>query len=621
MHCRPFWRIKCRPTCLRTGPFVSAAAMLGVGFCAAEELLRALKCATSEEMPRISAPRETRGERVRMGFYSKSSLRLVFAEVNPDLERFGALVKDEIDPLGRECESQPPWLLQFDAWGRRVDEIVTCAAWKRMKEISAEEGLVAEAYERKHSNWSRIHQMAKVYLFTPASGFFSCPVAMTDGAAKVIESLGIPKYLEEAYARLTSRDAGRFWTSGQWMTERKGGSDVAGGTETVAQELPDGTYALRGFKWFTSAADSDVTLTLARIAAANGQVEEGTRGLSLFYVKLRDEEGNLNGIQIQRLKEKLGTRQLPTAELYLDGATAQRISKEGRGVAAIAAMLTVTRVHNAVTAVAGMRRAILLARDYAVKREAFGKCLAEHPLHMRTLARMEVEARGAFLLTMETARILGMQETQKATEEDRLMLRLLTPVVKLYTAKQAVAIASEALECFGGQGFMEDTGLAILLRDAQVLPIWEGTTNVLSLDVLRSLAKSRGKALDAFFAAAQAKMEPALGVTELEPSAQMVHEALRKLRNFAREMALKGEFTAQMAARDFAFTLARIYGGVLLLEHAAHCDATTVDAYAAQRWCRQDLCPIDAANEGGSYAMNAVSRDADLVFDGWPDPR
>ncbi|XP_042334936.1 acyl-CoA dehydrogenase family member 11-like isoform X3 [Sceloporus undulatus] len=525
-----------------------------------------------QEQPQIGNPYL---EDALLRGYLKSHLPAqVFAEVNPDLERFGALVKDEIDPLGRECESQPPWLLQFDAWGRRVDEIVTCAAWKRMKEISAEEGLVAEAYERKHSNWSRIHQMAKVYLFTPASGFFSCPVAMTDGAAKVIESLGIPKYLEEAYARLTSRDAGRFWTSGQWMTERKGGSDVAGGTETVAQELPDGTYALRGFKWFTSAADSDVTLTLARIAAANGQVEEGTRGLSLFYVKLRDEEGNLNGIQIQRLKEKLGTRQLPTAELYLDGATAQRISKEGRGVAAIAAMLTVTRVHNAVTAVAGMRRAILLARDYAVKREAFGKCLAEHPLHMRTLARME-----------------------------------------------AVAIASEALECFGGQGFMEDTGLAILLRDAQVLPIWEGTTNVLSLDVLRSLAKSRGKALDAFFAAAQAKMEPALGVTELEPSAQMVHEALRKLRNFAREMALKGEFTAQMAARDFAFTLARIYGGVLLLEHAAHCDATTVDAYAAQRWCRQDLCPIDAANEGGSYAMNAVSRDADLVFDGWPDPR
>ncbi|XP_007445118.1 acyl-CoA dehydrogenase family member 11-like, partial [Python bivittatus] len=313
----------------------------------------------------------------------------VFAEVNVYLERFGARMRDEIDFLGRECELNPPRLQQFDAWGQRVDQIITCPAWKRMKDISAEESLVAEGYKRRYSSWSRVHQIAKLYLFIPPSGCYGSPLAMTDGAAKAIESLGIPKPLEEAYAHLTSCDPKTFWTSGQWMTERKGGSDVGGGTETIARELPDGSYSLHGFKWFTSATDSDMTLTLARIMAADGQIKQGSRGLSLFYLKLY-EDGKLNGIKIERLKEKLGTRPLPTAELLLDGARAHLISAEGQGIACIANMLNIARIYNAVSAVGIMRRIVHMARDYATKREAFGKPLKDHPLHMQTLARMEV---------------------------------------------------------------------------------------------------------------------------------------------------------------------------------------------------------------------------------------
>ncbi|KAM6422824.1 acyl-CoA dehydrogenase family member 11-like isoform 2-T3 [Liasis olivaceus] len=484
----------------------------------------------------------------------------VFAEVNIDLERFGARMRDEIDFLGRECELNPPRLQQFDAWGQRVDQIITCPAWKRMKDISAEESLVAEGYKRRYSSWSRVHQIAKLYLFLSSSGCYGCPLAMTDGAAKTIESLGIPKPLEEAYAHLTSCDPKTFWTSGQWMTERKGGSDVGGGTETFARELPDGSYSLHGFKWFTSATDSDMTLTLARIMATDGQIKQGSRGLSLFYLKLY-EDGKLNGIKIERLKEKLGTRPLPTAELLLDGARAHLISAEGQGIACIANMLNIARIYNAVSAVGIMRRIIHMARDYSTKREAFGKPLKDHPLHMQTLARMEVQTHGAFLLVMETGRLLGLEETKKATEQDEYMLRLLTPIIKLYTAKQAVAVVSEGLECFGGQGFMEDTGLAVALRDSQVLTIWEGTTNVLSLDVLRSVLKSQGKALDAFFATAQAKLEAATRLSELQPSVQIVQNNLQQLKRFVLRMDSKGEAEMQLAARDFAYTLARIYAG------------------------------------------------------------
>ncbi|XP_030438737.1 acyl-CoA dehydrogenase family member 11-like isoform X1 [Gopherus evgoodei] len=542
----------------------------------------------------------------------------VLEKVSLDLERFGARVTAEIDSLGRECELNPPALLHYDAWGRRVDHIVTCPAWKRMKEIAAEEGLIAEAYERKYSIWSRVQQVSKLYLYAPSAGLFTCPLAMTDGAAKVIESLGISGPLAKAFGHLTSRDPKKFWTSGQWMTERKGGSDVASGTESVAREQPDGTYCLYGFKWFTSATDSDMTLTLARIMDAQGRVEQGSKGLSLFFLEVRDKEGKLNGIEVQRLKQKLGTRQVPTAELLLDGSKAHRISAEGRGVASIANMLTITRIHNVISAVAGMRRVINLAREYASKRVVFGKLIKDHPLHMQTMARLEVETRGAFLMLMEIARLLGLEETKMASEQDLHLLRLLTPVAKLYTGKQAIAVISEGLECFGGQGYMEDTGLPVALRDAQVLTIWEGTTNILSLDVLRSLAKSQGQVLAAFCSGVQGKLELASSISELESSVQLLQDALHRLGQFTQRVGSKGAVAMELAARDFAYTLARIYTGALLLEHAAQPDASSTDTYAAQRWCKQDLCPIDSEEKAGCYDDKAVSMDTYLVYEGNP---
>ncbi|XP_019362282.1 PREDICTED: acyl-CoA dehydrogenase family member 11-like isoform X1 [Gavialis gangeticus] len=542
----------------------------------------------------------------------------VLEEVSLDLERFGARVVAEIDSLGRECELNPPALQQYNAWGQRVDHIITCPAWKRLKEIAAEEGLVAEAYERRYANWSRVYQILKLYLYTASSGFFSCPLAMTDGAAKVIETLGISGPLEKAFGHLTSRDPRKFWTSGQWMTERRGGSDVGCGTETVAKEQADGAYCLYGFKWFTSATDADMTLTLARIMDVHGEVEQGSRGLSLFFMEVRDKEGKLNGVEVQRLKEKLGTRQVPTAELLLDGAKAHRISAEGRGVASIANMLTITRIHNVNGSVSGMKRIISLGRDYASKRVAFGKFLKDHPLHMQTMARMEVQRRGAFLLLMEIARLLGLEETSMASERDQLLLRLLTPVAKLYTGKQAIAVISEGLECFGGQGYMEDTGLPVALRDAQVLTIWEGTTNILSLDVLRSLTKSQGQALVAFFSAVQGKVELASNIKDLESAVQRMQSAISKLEEFSQGVGSKGPSGMELAARDFAYTLARIYTGALLLEHAARPGASFTDIFTAQRWCTQDLCPVATEEATGSYDAEVASLDTALVYEGSP---
>ena len=189
------------------------------------------------------------------------------------------------------------------------------------------------------------------------------------------------------------------------------------------------------------------------------------------------------------MKDKLGTRAMATGEVTLEGAHAELVGDLERGFAQMTPMLNITRPHNAIASAAAIRRGLMLARGYAAQRSAFGKRLEEQPLQRQVLLQLAVQAEASLLMTMRLAALMGRVECGVADEEERLLFRVCTSLTKLYTARQAVAAASEALEAFGGAGYMEDTGIARLLRDAQVLTIWEGTTNVLSLDSLRVLAK------------------------------------------------------------------------------------------------------------------------------------
>jgi alkylation response protein AidB-like acyl-CoA dehydrogenase len=460
----------------------------------------------------------------------------------PDFKRFGEMAAHQWLALAAKAENQPPVHVPYDAWGNRVDHIEVSEAWKEFDRISAEEGLVALGYERADGAFSRINQFVRLFLFAPSSAIYTCPLAMTDGAARAIEIHGSDAQKKKILPHLTSRDPLQFWTSGQWMTERTGGSDVSG-TSTVAK-LENGKYRLYGTKWFTSATTSQMAMTLARIEGA----PQGSRGLSLFYLELKDTAGKLNHIEVHRLKEKLGTHALPTAELTLKGAVAELVGDQGNGVKKISALFNITRIYNACCAVAGMRRALALAHDYAGKRRAFGKLLKDHPLHMETLRSLDGIYERSFHLLFRTVELLGKDEVGRASIEESKMLRLLTPLVKLYTAKQGVTLASEVLESFGGAGYVEDTGLPRLLRDAQVLAIWEGTTNVLSLDVLRAIEKENA----------------------LEP-------LLKDMRHRDKNKALSDRITAvergyqyvtEAQARKFAWELAEIYGEILTLEHS-----------------------------------------------------
>lgn len=411
-------------------------------------------------------------------------LRLLPAEIHrrvePELRELGELAGGELYRLQLADRLNEPRLTQWDGWGNRIDEITLTPLWQEAEKIAARRGIVATAYELASGPFSRIHQFALAYLFTPSTDLYSCPLAMSDGAARTLISSGQDELIRRAVPRLTSRDPSTVWTSGQWMTEASGGSDV-GNTETVARQA-GGRWTLHGLKWFTSAATSQMALALARPEGA----PPGSGGLTLFYLETRRSDGRLNGIRVRRLKDKLGTRKLPTAELELDGVPAVPVGEAGAGVRTIVPMLALTRTWNAVSACAYMRRAIALARDYARQRVAFGLPLADHALHVDTLADQQAAYEGAMALTFRVVQLLGRSETGDATDDERVLLRVLTPIAKLLTARQAVTVTSECLEAHGGAGYIEDTGLPVLLRDAQVLSIWEGTTNVLALDLLRS---------------------------------------------------------------------------------------------------------------------------------------
>lgn len=391
------------------------------------------------------------------------------------LKSVGAKASNEWLSWAEESEKNVPVLTQYDPWGRRIDQISISQSWKNLEVAAATEGIVATAYERKQAQYSRVYQMALLYLYSPSSAFFSCPLAMTDGAARAIELYGDANLKNNAFKNLTSRDPKTFWTSGQWMTEQSGGSDVSG-TATIAKPLGNNHFELFGTKWFTSATTAQMALTLARI--------EGEKGLSLFYL-----ESEANKVEIRRLKGKLGTWALPTAELSLNGTKAILVGAPNEGVKRIASVLNITRIYNAICALAHMRRCIDLATGYATKRKAFGTLIINQPLHKKTLQDLETEFARCFKLTFFVAELLGKEEVGVATDSEKKLLRALTPIVKLYTGKKCLAIASEALECFGGAGYVENTGIPRLLRDAQVFSIWEGTTNVLALDFLRVCEK------------------------------------------------------------------------------------------------------------------------------------
>ncbi len=526
--------------------------------------------------------------------------RLLPADVkrrlDDELTEMGRLAGEELYTRQLADRLTEPRLTQWDAWGNRIDQIEVTPLWRRAERIAVEFGLTAIPYERRDGRFSRTHQFALVYLFHPSSDVYTCPLAMSDGAARTLLEAKNRALIARAVPHLTSRDPVSFWTSGQWMTEATGGSDV-GASLTMARRDSDGLWRLHGRKWFTSAATSQMALALAR-PEGNGP---GGSGLALFYVETRDPEGRWQGIRIERLKDKLGTRKVPTVELTLDGTPAELVAGASHGTRDIEPMLKVTRVWNSVCACAFMRRGIALAIDYARRRRAFGAALLDQPLHRDTLASLQAELAGALHLTFEVVDLLGRDECGELDERGRQLLRLLLPIAKLVTGKQAVAVASEVLEAFGGAGYIEDTGLPVLLRDSQVLPIWEGTTNVLSLDALLRTDIDQGMTAlgERVQRALSAAREPRLG-----HAVQVARHLLTRAAEWIASSDDRNEL--QAGARRFAMSLGRSLQLALLIEHAQWSlieEGSEAALALARRFSHVPLAEIDAEPAAESSAL------------------
>jgi alkylation response protein AidB-like acyl-CoA dehydrogenase len=536
--------------------------------------------------------------------------RLLGPEAMPAAEsRLKALAAEVMGPLRAahaQAESNPPVLQRYDAWGGRVDRVQVSPGWERLRVAAAEHAVVALPYlAEERARWgarARVLQHALLHLYGPESATFTCPVAMADGAAALLSRSDVDSTVRAAWLRrLIATDPAVAITSGQWMTEAQGGSDVGRAT-TDAVAAPDGSWRLTGEKWFCSAIDSAMAVVLARPQGAG----PGSRALAPFLVPRYASDSPLAGpgtpadlpapgLRLHRLKDKLGTRAVPTAEVGLDGAYALALGEPARGgLTRMMTLVVLTRLHNAAAAAAGMRRGLAYARVYSGARHVASGRLTDSPLHRATLAGLAVDAQAAFALASAGFTLLGRVECD-ADAPAAAQLRLVAPLAKLVTGKVAVASASEYLECFGGAGYVEDTGLPRLLRDAQVLPIWEGTTNVLSLDVLRAL--SREPDLGPAFLA---RLDEATGIA----SSMLISGAVDGLR--AARYQLSDALAAAAAdpagevvvasAREVALTMGYALALALLVEHAAATGDEPTKA-AAELWGRARLAADGTATD------------------------
>lgn len=487
----------------------------------------------------------------------------VLALSEPRLKEMGRIATDpQVLALGTRAEREEPELVHYDTWGGRIDEIRVSDAWYELGRLGIEAGVTCLPYEDgQFGEHGRTIASALLILWGPSSALYSCPVAMTDAAARTLLQYG-DESDRPVVERLTSSDFDHAWSSGQWMTETAGGSDV-GRTGTVARRDDDGMWRLYGMKWFTSATTSEMALTLARPQGAG----PGSGSLAMFRVERSLPDGTRNAIAVRRLKDKLGTRALPTAELELEGAVAYPVGDplEGGGLRRIATMLNITRLHNAIGSAGSFARGLAWARAYAQVREVFGKPLALMPAHRATLAALAVDYAATLTLALRLAVLTGKAEGGTASDTETAALRALTPITKAATARWAVAGAAEAMECVGGVGYCEDSTLPALVRNTHVQPIWEGTTNVLSLDLLRVASKTNG--IDALVEDGKRLASTAADISPLANVASTTAQALDAYRSMI--VRLDEQEVAEAYARTAALGLAAGYASALLCAQAA----------------------------------------------------
>ena len=434
------------------------------------------------------------------------------------------------------AERHAPSLRAYDRYGHRVDEVELDPSWHWCLRQAIEREIHSLPW-RDPRPGANVVRAALMAVWSQVNAGVMCPVSMTYSAIPALREE--PSLAAEWEPRLTLPSYAEGALAGMAMTEKQGGSDVRANT-TRAEPAGDGDFELTGHKWFCSYPSCDVLLTLA----------QAPEGLSCFLIESRDP-----GFRIQRLKDKLGTRSLPSSEVELDGVRGRPIGEEGRGVSTIIRMVNHTRLDCLVGSAASMRWGLAQAVHHARHRAAFGRLLAEQPAMRNVLADLAVESEAATAAALRIARAYD--------EDDAAFRRFATAVMKYWVCKRAPQHAVEALECLGGNGYVEESGMPRLLRDSPLNSIWEGSGNVAALDVLRATLKEPD-GLPAFLA----ECERARG------GHAMLDAQLDRLRSPA------PEDDPQFGARRLVEELAVALQASLLVRHAP---SAVADAFCAGR--------------------------------------
>jgi alkylation response protein AidB-like acyl-CoA dehydrogenase len=407
------------------------------------------------------------------------------AHLLPHLERLGELAGGAMDELASTADRNPPTLSVRNRAGTDESRIDKHPAYVELERLAYSEfGLAALSHRGGVLGWPEPMPAAAKYalshLFVQAEFGLCCPVSMTDSLARTLRKFGDPELVARVLPQVTSQDFDTLRQGAMFMTEQGAGSDVSA-TETTAEPQDDGTWRLYGDKWFCSNPDAGYAMVLAR-----SEPQAGLKGVSLFLLPRDLPGGGHNAYRILRLKDKLGTRSMASGEIRLEGAVAWLVGERGRGFKQMADMINNSRLSNGMRAAGLMRRAVTEAVYFSQHRRAFGKRLIDMPLMQRQLVKMTVWAEQARSVMFQTARALADADQGGG---DPALARILTPLIKFRACRDARKVTGDAMEVRGGCGYIEEWTEPRLVRDAHLGSIWEGTSNIVALDVLRAITK------------------------------------------------------------------------------------------------------------------------------------
>lgn len=488
------------------------------------------------------------------------------AWAHQELGAFGALVAGPIDERASYTDKEgKPRLRKYNRRGEDVSEILLNEGYRKTVREVYEKGIVGYLFRDIPDLGHKapfLYSFLQGYLLSESEPGFYCPVTLTMSAAFLIDRFGNEWQQSRYLSGLSALEPEKLYEGATWLTERQGGSDV-GANLTVAEATEEeGVFRLSGEKFFASNAGAMVATVLARVS----EESSGTRGLGLFIVPWTLADGTRNRIKIRRLKEKLGVNAVPSAEVILEGAEGYLVGKAGNGFKYMAEALNISRICNAIASTGIMRRAFSESLHYASRRKTFGKPIVEYAMVKKTLAEMVVECEANTGACFEMIRYFDKVQTSKnATEDEEVLARMLIPLLKYRTAEGAKTAAHHAIELHGGNGYIEEYVTPRLLRDAQVLSVWEGPANILALDVLRVMKKKNGH--EVFFGVMEKEIEQ-LGHRESEPFKKRLRVSIKELRETASILLKQPEDLLTYHLKDFADGLIDVFEWVTLLKEA-----------------------------------------------------